>query len=241
MFYLVPVPKQFVDFSGVPYSCGSVTVYIHGTTDKAQIYSEAGSSVLLPNPCQLDSNGAWKCFVPADTTLDYIVQDRDGNVVVSYMNIVLPGLSIEGDVTKEYVDAQNQLRDRNFARDYNPAQAYPVVGTYVMHGGGLHKSIIVIDEPEEWNAEHWAECNVTDELNDKIAAESQSRTDADAEIITSLKDEMTARRVNDELLQQQIENVAAQTDWDQDDIMALDYLKNKPTTITDAEIDALFI
>lgn len=74
-----------------------------------------------------------------------------------------------------------------------------------------------------------------------IATEILERTDADAEIITSLEDETTARRVNDELLQQQIEDVAVQTDWEQDDVMALDYLKNKPTTITDAEIEALFI
>ena len=72
-------------------------------------------------------------------------------------------------------------------------------------------------------------------------AEEAARTDADTEIITSLEDETTARRVNDELLQQQIEDVAVQTDWEQDDAMALDYLKNKPTTITDAEIEALFI
>lgn len=110
MKYLTPVPKQFVDFSGVPYSGGSVTVYVHGTTDKAQIYAEAGSSVLLHNPCQLDSNGAWKCFVPADTPLDYIVQDRDGNVVASFLNIVLPGVSIESNVTKEYVDAQTNTK-----------------------------------------------------------------------------------------------------------------------------------
>lgn len=74
-----------------------------------------------------------------------------------------------------------------------------------------------------------------------IATEISDRTVADAEIITSLEDETTARRLNDELLQQQIEEVAVQTDWEQDDAMALDYLKNKPTTITDAEIEALFI
>lgn len=73
------------------------------------------------------------------------------------------------------------------------------------------------------------------------AAEAASRADADVEIITSLEDETTARRVNDELLQQQIEAVAVQTDWEQDDVRALDYLKNKPTNITDAEIEALFI
>lgn len=76
---------------------------------------------------------------------------------------------------------------------------------------------------------------------DAIVTERTERTDADAEIITSLEDETTARRLNDELLQQQIEEVSVQTDWDQDDNMALDYLKNKPTTITDAEIEALFI
>lgn len=74
-----------------------------------------------------------------------------------------------------------------------------------------------------------------------IATEIKDRTDADAEIITSLEDETTARRLNDELLQQQIEEVAVQTDWNQDDSMALDYLKNKPTSITTAEIEALFI
>lgn len=109
MKYLTPVPKQFVDFSGVPYSGGSVTVYVHGTTDKAKIYADASSNVLLPNPCQLDSNGAWKCFVPADIPLDYIVQDREGNVVAPFLDIVLPGVSIEGDVTKEYVDAQDSV------------------------------------------------------------------------------------------------------------------------------------
>lgn len=76
---------------------------------------------------------------------------------------------------------------------------------------------------------------------DAIVTERTERKDADAEIITSLEDETTARRVNDELLQQQIEEVAVQTDWEQDDAMALDYLRNKPTTITDAEIEALFI
>lgn len=74
-----------------------------------------------------------------------------------------------------------------------------------------------------------------------IATEISDRTDADAEIITSLDDETTARRVNDELLQQQIEEVAVQTDWDQDDELSLDYIKNKPTAITDADIEALFI
>lgn len=76
---------------------------------------------------------------------------------------------------------------------------------------------------------------------DAIVTERTERTDADAEIITSLEDETTARRLNDELLQQQIEEVSVQTDWDQDDNMAPDYLKNKPIPITSADIGALFI
>lgn len=109
MRYLVPVPKQFVDFSGVPYSNGTVSVYLHGPQELAPIYKEASSSVLQDNPCVLDSNGAWTAFVAPDVSLDYIVQDRDGNVVASFLDIVLPSVSIEGDVTKEYVDAQDDV------------------------------------------------------------------------------------------------------------------------------------
>lgn len=82
---------------------------------------------------------------------------------------------------------------------------------------------------------------VTGDNSEAIATEIADRTDADAEIITSLEDETTARRLNDELLQQQIAEVAVQTDWEQDNAMALDYIKNKPTSITTAEIEALFI
>lgn len=63
----------------------------------------------------------------------------------------------------------------------------------------------------------------------------------DAEIITTLEDETAARQINDDLLQQQIEEVAVQTDWEQGDATKLDYLKNKPIPITQADIDALFI
>lgn len=79
------------------------------------------------------------------------------------------------------------------------------------------------------------------DLRTALSDEITDRTDADAEIITSLEDETTARRLNDELLQQQIQEVAVQTDWNQDDSFALDYLKNRPTAITNAEIENLFI
>ncbi|MBO7550641.1 MAG: hypothetical protein J6T62_04175 [Fibrobacter sp.] len=63
----------------------------------------------------------------------------------------------------------------------------------------------------------------------------------DAEIITTLEDETAVRQINDDLLQQQIEEVAVQTDWEQGDETKLDYLKNKPIPITQADIDAIFI
>lgn len=76
---------------------------------------------------------------------------------------------------------------------------------------------------------------------DAIAAEVENRSDADAEIITSLEDETTARRLNDELLAQQIEDVAVQTDWNEDNSQSLAFLKNRPSAISNLEIDALFI
>lgn len=76
---------------------------------------------------------------------------------------------------------------------------------------------------------------------DAIATEVENRTDADAEIITSLEDETTARRVNDDLLEQQIAEVAVQTDWNEDDSQSLAYLKNHPLAISNLEIEALFI
>ena len=76
---------------------------------------------------------------------------------------------------------------------------------------------------------------------DAIATEVENRTDADAEIITSLEDETTARRLNDELLEQQIADVTVQTDWNEDNSQSLAYLKNRPSAISNLEIDALFI
>lgn len=82
---------------------------------------------------------------------------------------------------------------------------------------------------------------VTGDNADAIATEITDRTDADAEIITSLEDETTARRLTDEMLAQQIEDVAVQTDWNEDNSQSLAYLKNHPTAISNLEIEALFI
>lgn len=62
-----------------------------------------------------------------------------------------------------------------------------------------------------------------------------------AKIKREVGDEATARQLNDELLEMQIEENAVQTDWNQPDSTRLDYLKNKPIPITEADINALFI
>ena len=100
MNYIVPVPKQFVDYSGLPYEGGTVSVYRHGTQELATIYTEAETDTVETNPCELDSSGAWNAFVKGDEPLDYIVNDKYGNVVASYMNVAIPG----NGVSKEYVD-----------------------------------------------------------------------------------------------------------------------------------------
>ena len=74
-----------------------------------------------------------------------------------------------------------------------------------------------------------------------IAAEVVDREESDAEIITSLEDETTARRLNDALLEQQIADVSVQTDWNEADSASMAFLKNKPSKISDLEIEVLFI
>ena len=112
MRYLTPVPKQFVDHSGIPYSDGTVSVYLSGDSELADIYEDAEGDVLYPNPCKLDANGAWQCFVAGGVPLDYIVKDKNGNVIVSYLNVMIDAASGESWVTKEYVDAcDNEIRE----------------------------------------------------------------------------------------------------------------------------------
>lgn len=88
--YLTPIPKQFVDYSGVPLSNGTISVYDAGTTDFANIYQDAEGTQLLNNPARLDSYGMWKCFVPGNIPLDYVVKDGNDNVIATYENLV-PG------------------------------------------------------------------------------------------------------------------------------------------------------
>jgi len=114
MKYLVTVPKQFVDQSGIPYSGGTVSVYESGKMELAEIFENASGSELCDNPATLDSNGMWQAFVTADELLDYVVRDADGNVIASYMDVSVPAGEGGGQsgVTKKYVDDQDdELRD----------------------------------------------------------------------------------------------------------------------------------
>lgn len=88
MKYLAPIPKQFVDHNGLPLSDGKVHVYISGDTQYANVYQDADGEELMPNPVRLDSNGAWQGFVTAGIPLDYIVEDKDGNVQFPYEKVV---------------------------------------------------------------------------------------------------------------------------------------------------------
>ena len=91
MKYLAPIPKQFVDQNGLPLSNGTVHVYISGDTQYANVYQDADGEELLPNPARLDSNGAWVGFVTAGIPLDYVVEDKDGNVQFEYEKVVAGG------------------------------------------------------------------------------------------------------------------------------------------------------
>lgn len=88
MKYLAPIPKQFVDQNGLPLSNGAVHVYISGDTQYANVYQDADGNELMPNPARLDSNGAWLGFVTAGAPLDYVVEDKDGNVQFEYEKVV---------------------------------------------------------------------------------------------------------------------------------------------------------
>lgn len=88
MKYLAPIPKQFVDQNGLPLSNGTVHVYISGDTQYANVYQDTDGEELMPNPARLDSNGAWVGFVTAGVPLDYVVEDKDGNVQFEYEKVV---------------------------------------------------------------------------------------------------------------------------------------------------------
>ncbi len=107
MHYLAPIPKQFVDESGVPCTDGTVSVYTAGTMVLAEIYQNAYDDELAENPATLDSCGRWVGYVDSGIALDYVVKDREGNVIATYSGVLVEGSAGGSDVTKAYVDAQD--------------------------------------------------------------------------------------------------------------------------------------
>lgn len=147
MNYLAPIPKQFVDHSGLPYSDGTVSVYLHGSTARATLYASATGNALMPNPVVLDSNGAWKAYVKPAVGYDYVVKDKDGNVVFSFENVVAAaGADFYGTV---------------IAHEYSDEETY-ASGILMMHLGALYIARVDIDEPEDWDPLHWKETTVAE-------------------------------------------------------------------------------
>lgn len=87
MLCLIPVPKQFVDQSGVPLTYGTVDILTSGSSLRASVYADALGESLLPNPVELDSHGSWTAFVDPSLALDYIVKDEEGNTIFSYRSV----------------------------------------------------------------------------------------------------------------------------------------------------------
>lgn len=147
MNYLAPIPKQFVDQSGVPYSDGTVTAYLHGSTARATLYASATGNALVPNPVVLDSNGSWKAYVRPIVGYDYVVKDKDGNVVFSFENAAVPsgGEACTAMIASEYSDEETYAS-----------------GTVVIRRGSLYRARVDIEEPEDWDPLHWKETTVAE-------------------------------------------------------------------------------
>lgn len=97
------------------------------------------------------------------------------------------------------------------------------------------------DIAEHLRQEAEARAGADADIAERLRQESEARAGADDEIIEDLSDETSARRLNDELLQDQIEQLAQhRTDWDEDDPTSLSYLMNHPIAISDTEIEAIF-
>ena len=65
------------------------------------------------------------------------------------------------DITKELAES---AKSTSIAPDYDPESTYPTVGTAVMHEGVRYVSNTAIATAEEWNAAHWTEKSVEDEI-----------------------------------------------------------------------------
>lgn len=109
MKFLPTIQKSFVDAAGVPLDGGKIHVIKSGTTEDADLYSDADGTGFAQNPYTLDVSGSFRFFVDADVDLDYFIYDCDGARRYSYKNIrVNPcenggGSGPSGDVEWDYI------------------------------------------------------------------------------------------------------------------------------------------
>lgn len=116
MLHLAPIPNQFVDSTGVPYSNGKVEVFLTGSTSHAEVYADSAGTRLLENPATLDSHGFWKGFVAADVVMDYLVTDADGNAIFSF-DAVCPAGGSGGNSGLQEVSHDSTLSGNGTAAD----------------------------------------------------------------------------------------------------------------------------
>lgn len=72
-------------------------------------------------------------------------------------------------------------------------------------------------------------------------SEKKDREESESNLKKAIEDEAAARQIEDELIRLDIAAAAVNTDWNEENEKSLAYLKNKPSPISDLEIDALFI
>ena len=157
MKYLAPIPFQFVDNCGVPYSNGTVEAFVTGTTEHAELYNDTEGTSIMENPVGLDSLGSWRGFVNGRDAIDYIVKDVNGNVVFQYENIKI--ISGESDPAISEVLA-------DIAPEYDPGSTYEE-GDLRTVGNTLYRCTVPggIRQPEEFNPSHWTVTDIASEIN----------------------------------------------------------------------------
>lgn len=96
MKFLPTIQKSFVDAVGIPLDGGKIHVIKSGTTEDADLYSDADGTGFAQNPYTLDVSGSFRFFVDADVDLDYFIYDCDGARRYSYKNIRVNPCENEG-------------------------------------------------------------------------------------------------------------------------------------------------
>lgn len=241
MYYIAPIPKQFMDSSGVPYRNGTVEVFLNGDTRHAPVYADCDGTAQVENPFVLDSHGFWNAFVEPGVLLDYVVRDENNNVIFSFYGVKIDALgNISHDST--LVGTGDRARPLGISPSVLEALHQEVQSEAAARAEGDAETLAAANSyTNESVASHNVNPDAHPDIRQAIVDEAAARDEADGEIINSLEDETAARRINDQLLEQQIAEVAVQTDWNEDDSSSLAYLRNRPPAISTLEIEALFI